>query len=170
MIGSTEWACDRMEEMEELVLGNLSVARARDAERHRASCASCNEAHAQFAEERALFTQRASVIIAPPPPSTGAVSFVRRNLWSTTRVVAAAFACAAAIVCVVRDASTTATDVAAPEPPALRATVDEGLACAYPASGFSPGARASLSPAPRSYGASHDIGVCEERPAISSGP
>jgi hypothetical protein len=191
-------SCEREEEMEELVLGTLSPSRAAAARGHLSSCGACAEAHRRFAEERALFTSRAAVIIAPPPSLRRASLASRvlppsRDLWSVTRVAAAALACAAAIVCVFREPSAGSTPAITSEArssveadPATnmhassRASfaIDEGLACAYPASGVAPrigtvrpirnGALASVAPRGLAF-ASNDVGVCEEQPAISSG-
>jgi len=179
--------CTRIEEMEELALGHLSPAKASAARGHLATCASCADAHAMFEEERALFAERAVAIATPPLTAALPTRPAARDLWSITRIAAAAFACAAAIVCVVRDqgsaslAPTTSLHADEARDEADRqlhasvglSTPDEGLACAYPASGFSHGSLASLVTPVRGAGFSSledRIAICEDNAISSTGP
>jgi anti-sigma factor RsiW len=58
--------CERIFDVEELVLDNLSRARTAETRAHLAACKSCQQAHELFASERALFRARARAV-APPP-------------------------------------------------------------------------------------------------------
>jgi len=58
-------ACSELVEIEDLVLGTIEPARARELRAHVASCAPCRVEEALLREERALFTQREGCCPAP---------------------------------------------------------------------------------------------------------
>lgn len=59
-------SCVHLDVVEDLVLGTLAPERADELRAHLERCEDCALAHAMFAEERALFAQRAEVVAAPP--------------------------------------------------------------------------------------------------------
>jgi hypothetical protein len=60
-------------EIEDLVLGTLEPARARELRAHVASCAPCRVEEAALHEERALFTHREACVEAPSPALAAAL-------------------------------------------------------------------------------------------------
>ena len=138
-------SCAYLEEVEELAIGSVTGARARRARAHLASCAGCREAHAYFVEERALFAHRAALFDPPPDLPAVVMGSSPRRAWRPGRASGAwlaVAACAAAVVGIARFDGAGEGDPSrgAVEPIAQRAmsreSIDEPVACAFPASGF----------------------------------
>ncbi|AKV02647.1 hypothetical protein AKJ09_09310 [Labilithrix luteola] len=66
--------CSQLEQVEELALGNLRRDEAAAARIHLLGCAECEEAHAQFVAERALFVGRENTHDVPPFLDTAALA------------------------------------------------------------------------------------------------
>ena len=66
-------SCAQLVEIEDLVLGTLEPARARELRAHVASCGPCRAEEAALHEERALFTYREACVEAPSPALAAAL-------------------------------------------------------------------------------------------------
>jgi len=188
--------CEHEIEVEDLAIGLLDGEDAAFARRHLESCACCQEAHARFVEERAIFAERAAagaqVIPAPlaePELVESVVAIAasqdRARVGRVVRFARTAFvfaACAAAVVLSVwmhehtagssvADGSSAApATTASQEEVAASLSSDDQMACAFPMSGsfaFQQSAAASSEvDSPRSAGEDH--ATCEA-PLSSSG-
>ncbi|HVH44961.1 MAG TPA: hypothetical protein VM925_21555 [Labilithrix sp.] len=79
--------CERWIEVEDLVLGLLGAAEAREVAEHLAMCACCKQSKTTFVSERGLFERRAEAL--PPPPPI-AFSVIEQRLSGSTLVRARA--------------------------------------------------------------------------------
>lgn len=167
-------SCAHLEDTEDLALGLLTGDHAASARRHLASCDSCVEIYEETRSERSLFEARARLFT--PPPDLGAS--IHRAVAAAslgdggpsrfarvTRGLVAALGCAAAIVGLARlDHAAMGIDGTEPcEPTPDRASPEEPLLCAVPASGVISNGRALAC-------VTLDRATCEERLASSARP
>lgn len=161
-------SCVHLESVEELVLGNITGARASELRAHLETCDECALAHVELAEERELFVRRASAVeappalvlpkAAPPAPTPLVLRLAQRAIGSPAL---AALAAAVLLFAGVARLGTSASLAVAPSESSASADVDPDSVGGADGPNVSLFTSASLS-SPAGYG-----GSCEEEILMS---